>query len=176
LLLIDPLITEQALIRAQKTDENIQVSNESLVFSYDLGPENEGSLIINLCPCCMPENNQCGIYALLKLKLGKILDKDIGQVFIANHLQAYGLEDIPIMGKFYNFLKKSYKDQVQLYTQAGHGGVLYYQDELYEPYSWKLESSNNDLIFNGKRCKTLGDLKDISCFKIRELKPKSKLV
>jgi hypothetical protein len=170
ILLIDPLITEEKFMRSQENDVCIEKSDEDLVYHY-LSPEIEGRLTIHLCSCCIPENNQCGIFSLLKSKLKAILNKDVGQVFIGNHLQAYGLEDLPVVGQFYNFLKKFHGDKLQLYTQGGSGGVLYYQDEFYRPYS-----HDSDDRFRGKRCKTIENLKDVDCFKIRELKPKSKFV
>lgn len=52
------------------------------------------------------------------------------RVFIANHTQAYSLEDIPGIAELANRIKADYPKTLQVYTQGGMGNVRYYTDKL----------------------------------------------
>jgi len=110
-------------------------------------------------------------YSILKNAISKILDKK-GRVFIANHTQAYSLEDIPDIGNLYNELK-THPDSclLQLYTQAGCGHVRYYLEQLYDPKSSSMKPtiSKTNAFYT---CPSLSDLCIIEKF-INPIIPKS---
>lgn len=138
--------------------------------------------------CALPYNfeNFTALNDLFTQAIKTTLDKK-NQVFIANHTQAWSLDDIPMIASVYNNIKGSHPnaDLLQLYTQGGFGLVRYYKDKLYNE---ELSQLRTDLNFYPIKdefaiCRNLTDLLSIDGFKPlptleskEEDKPKSPLI
>lgn len=126
----------------QKFEENTPVvkasSAESNKYTY-VPSDKSQKIVIDIFGCYLPGSERGepiplqDFYLILEKAIASILDKK-GKVFIGNHTQAWGLEDIPWIADSYNAIKKIHPNAsgLQLYTQGGGGRVRYYLDKLYD--------------------------------------------
>ncbi len=138
------------------------------------------NLTLKLFSCVLPAVNTSEpgdyFYSQLREAFVRILQKN-GQVFIANHTQAYSLRFMPLVGNLYNDLKLKLPTQLrsnlQLYTQGGKTGkVTYYLDKLYdEKASAVFISQNQNRWKSGEVyyvCDTISDLTGLTDFNAKK--------
>jgi hypothetical protein len=90
-------------------------------------------LLETVFPC--DDLQDSSIFLLLQKCMYNFLSGPNNLFFIGNHLQAYGLEDCPMLSLLYNNLKPKFQKALQLYTQGGTGEVRYYLEKSYYPCS-----------------------------------------
>ncbi|WP_131753161.1 hypothetical protein [Legionella feeleii] len=124
-------------------------------------PRENPNVSVEIFGCIIDDRPDSLICQTMAEAITSILKKE-GRVFIANHTQAYSLEDIPGIAELANRIKADYPKTLQVYTQEGMGSVRYYTDKLINYHNDGYGMPDNGTF---KTWPKLSDLQEIDAFK-----------
>ncbi len=132
IIMIDGLFGNDGTVLNAASYNLISTSDEKCEYT---SIDKERKLTVQTFGCYLPYGDSPEFkkfYDTIENSLSIILSRK-GRVFIANHTQAWSLEDIPAIAALYNSLKQSHPnaDLLQLYTQGGNNKVRYYLNKEY---------------------------------------------